>query len=188
MKNYLLFFLCLILISSCKSIDLRSYVKAPLMPAEVKFLPLDKREFGNNKIEMDMVDQNICEVMGPKYGYIHISIYSDVDTEWDFPFRLLSLFSLGASGIIGLPYSIVLADLNIRYEIRNSKDEEIAFFQGEGKARAPCAMYYGYDFYTASSKAITDAANQARKEIMAQLNKETVEEINRKLKLAGPIL
>jgi len=187
MKNGWLFFLSLILISSCKSIDLRNYVKAPVMPAEVKFLPLDKREFGNNKIEMDMVDQNICEVLGPKYGYIHLSIYSNIDTEWDFPFQLLGLFSLGASTIFGLPYSIVVAELNIRYEIRNSKDEEIAFFQGEGKARAPCAMFYGYDFYTAYSKAVADAANQARREIMAQLNKETVEEINRKLKLAGPI-
>ena len=187
MKNNRSIFLCLILITSCKSIDLQSYTKPPLMPAEVKFLPLDKLEFGNSKIEMDMVDQNICEVMGPKYGYIHLSVQSDIDTEWDFPFRLLTLFSLGTSGIVGLPYAIILAELNVRYEIRNSKDEEIAFFQGEGKARAPCALYYGYDSYTANSKAVTDALNQARSEIMAQLKKEVVEDINKKLKAAGPI-
>lgn len=187
MKNSWSIFLCLILITSCKSIDLQSYTKPPLMPAEVKFLPLDKREFGNSKIEMDMVNQNICEVMGPKYGYIHISTFSDIDTEWDFPFRLLALFSMASSSVFGIPYTIILAQINIRYEIRNSKDEEIAFFQGSGKARAPVALYYGYDSYTASVKATTDAVNQARREIMSQLKKELVEDINRKLRAAGPI-
>ena len=187
MKNCLHFLIALILATSCKTIDLQSYTRPPIMAVDVKFLPLDKREFGNSKIEMDMVDQNICETLGPKYGYIHLSTYLYNNSEWDFPFKLLSLFSLGSSGFLGLPYTIQLAEIRIRYEIRNSRDDEIAFFEGEGKARVPCALYYGYNLNTANLKAITDASNQARKEIMRQLSKDVVENINQKLKAIGPI-
>ena len=64
----------------------------------LKFLPLDKKEFAGNKYESDMIDNNLCEAKGDKYGYI---IYS---------------------------YNLLPQTLEIDYEIQNRRSERVAKF------------------------------------------------------------
>lgn len=189
MKNIklLVSVLLIIVISSCATLDTISYTKAPNDPIEPKILPLEKIVTENAKYESDMIDNNICEIYGAKYGYIIYKGHLDTDLKGYVPSLLFGSLLCGAPWLLGVPLFTTTCDASVEYEIQNSKKETIAKFSGQGNGRAPCAMYYGYSGKNSATKAVYDATNMAHKEIRKQLTKEVVIGINEKLKEAGRI-
>jgi hypothetical protein len=93
------YLLLLIHLNSCMPAMITPVLpEVPNDPLPLKFLPLHKKEFAGNKYESDMIDNNLCEEKGDKYGYI---IYS---------------------------YTLLPQTLEIDYEIQNQRSERVAKF------------------------------------------------------------
>ena len=96
--------------------------EVPNDPLTLKFLPLHKKEFVGNKYESDMIDNNLCEAKGKKYGYI---IYS---------------------------YTLLPETLEIDYEIQNSRSERIAKFSAYVKRFSGIGQELGNSFNHANKE------------------------------------
>ena len=185
--NLLVSLLLIIVISSCASLDTISYTKAPNDPIEIKILPLEKNGLDNYKFESDMIDNNICEVYGAKYGYIIYKGSITTDYKGYYTSYIFNSLLVCVPIILGIPFFTTECKASVEYEIQNSKKETIAKFSSDGIGRAKCAMYYGYTEKNSVIAASYDAANMAHKEIRKQLTNEIVVEINKKLTEAGTI-
>ena len=181
------FLLCIYLLPSCKTLDRISYGKAPMDPITQKILPLEKKDFGIEKYDTDIIDNNICEVNGEKYGYIILTKQVDSKIKGFWSSYLLNIFTLGVPWVLGMPFYSISVTINIDYEIQNSKKERIAKFSGTGSGKATSALYYGYSTINAATKASYDALNLANKNIRLQLTPSVVENINSQLKAKGPL-
>lgn len=181
------FLLCIYLLPSCKTLDRISYGKAPMDPITQKILPLEKKDFGIEKYDTDIIDNNICEVNGEKYGYIILTKQVDSKVKGFWGSYVLNIFTLGVPWLLGMPFYTISVTINIDYEIQNSKKERIAKFSGTGSGKATSALYYGYSTINAATKASYDAMNLANKNIRLQLTPSVVENINSQLKAKGPL-
>jgi len=156
-------------------------------PITQKILPLEKKDFGIEKYDTDIIDNNICEVNGEKYGYIILTKQVDSKIKGFWSSYLLNIFTLGVPWVLGMPFYSISVTINIDYEIQNSKKERIAKFSGTGSGKATSALYYGYSTINAATKASYDALNLANKNIRLQLTPSVVENINSQLKAKGPL-
>lgn len=181
------FLLCIYLLPSCKTLDRISYGKAPMDPITQKILPLEKKDFGIEKYDTDIIDNNICEVNGEKYGYIILTKQVDSKVKGFWGSYILNIFTFGVPWLLGMPFYTISVTINIDYEIQNSKKERIAKFSGTGSGKATSALYYGYSTINAATKASYDAMNLANKNIRLQLTPSVVENINSQLKAKGPL-
>jgi hypothetical protein len=186
MTKYFTFLSFFLLFISCKTLDRLSYSKAPKIPIEQKILSLEKKGFGTEKFDNEIVD-NICDAYGEKYGYIIYTEHLDSKLKGFNTTFIFGTLTLGIPFLFGMPLATIHVDAEIDYEIQNSKSERIAKFTGKGKSKVPIAMYYGYSMINGGTKAYIDAMINAHKEIQSQLTKEIVEEINKKLKEKGKL-
>jgi hypothetical protein len=115
------FLLCIYLLPSCKTLDRISYGKAPMDPITQKILPLEKKDFGIEKYDTDIIDNNICEVNGEKYGYIILTKQVDSKVKGFWGSYILNIFTFGVPWLLGMPFYTISVTINIDYEIQNSK-------------------------------------------------------------------
>jgi hypothetical protein len=187
MKTFIFLSSFLLLItSSCATIDVVTYTKAPTDPIVTKIIPLEKLVVDNAIFESDMIDNNLCEIYGPKYGYIIYNGNIQSDTKGEVLMFFNSLLC-GVPSLFGVPFFKVTCNANVNFEIQNNKKETIAKFSGNGFSSVKCALYYGYNSKNSYIKATYDAANNAHKEIRKQLTNEVVQKINDQLKNSGTI-
>ena len=182
-----IFLICIYLLPSCKTLDRLAYSKAPNDPIEQKILPLEKKDFGVEKYDTEIIDNNICELYGEKYGYIIMTQEFDSKIKGFWESYIFGIFTLGVPWFLGMPLYTINVTANISYEIQNSKKERIAKFSGSGFGKAKSALYYGYNSINSATKATMDALNMANKNIRLQLTKTVVDSINSQLRAKGPL-
>jgi hypothetical protein len=187
MKSALIFSIFLLLMGSCKSLELTSLWDIPNKPIPVKLLPLEKQGFNSDKFLINHVDKNICEPWGEKYGYLVCLSKIETRDKGFFLSFFTGLLSLGATWILGVPMCVYDTNAELDFEILNNKSERIAKFSSSAKARVPAALYHGYSPANAWNKSEHDAINLALEEIRSSLSKEVVEEINTKLRESGKL-
>jgi hypothetical protein len=187
MKSALIFSIFLLLMGSCKSLELTSLWDIPNKPIPVKLLPLEKQGFNSDKFLINHVDKNICEPWGEKYGYLVCLSKIETQEKGFFLSYWGGLLTLGTTWILGVPFCVYNTNAELDFEILNNKSERIAKFSSSVKARVPAALYYGYNPTNAGYKCEFDAVNLALEEIRTSLSKEMVDEINAKLRESGKL-
>jgi hypothetical protein len=172
----LLFFFTIIV--GCRSLDtdllIRNGELENKLPAvnQNRFLCFpDEQWISNQKIEMkpyiiDIYNKemgNIFDKSDEKSGYVYCEIIwlNLAQTYYSRPLVIISIFTLGTINILGFPFVINQAIIEIEFSIFDKNMNEIKKYKIIGKSENPVAAYWGYSpsstqFYvSAFSDAIT---------------------------------
>jgi len=183
--NQLLLIAFTLFLSSCITTEYSLYSVAPDDPLEVKLLPLEIRNVGDQLFESDMIDSNICDTGDVKYGSITYTGMGNHSFE-KVPFwmDLLGVVSLGTLFFV-FPHLIMHATTEVTYEIQDRNLKQLAKITGSGKSTVPIGFYFqNRDFDNGYFQAFNEAHNNIRK----QLPKETVLKLNQQLRETGKVL
>jgi hypothetical protein len=171
-------------LSSCLTTEYSLYSVIPDDPLEVKLLPLEVKNVGDQRFESDMIDSNICDTGDVKYGYITYAGMGKHSIEktpiW---MDILGVVSLGTLFFV-FPIAIMHTVTEITYEIQDRNLKQLAKIKGSGKSKVPIGFYYqNRDF----ENGYFQAFNEAHQDIRNQLPKETVLKINQQLRETGTV-
>jgi hypothetical protein len=112
---------------------------------------------------------NITNPAGQPYGFIHYKIPVSFIRNRGTGLVVLSSFMLMMPNILGFPFGVHETNLEVEVEIFNSNREIIGRYRGQGKSKAPVALWWGYTSEDAQRisnlKAIKLAMNQIKQQI-----------------------
>lgn len=196
MKISIICFALILLLSSCKSLDLdelnpKGQNQTLLPPLEPVFdiyhvdHRVDDANLSNQVInpyinddtrdriaifESDVYD-NITSPYGERKGSIHCIISSE-EIEHSAYFLIPSFLSLGILNILGMPFDLSHKILDVKVEIYDLDRNLVGRYSAQCRKKTIVAFYYGYSGKSADRKNNIQAFKCAMNDIKAQINND----------------
>lgn len=115
------------------------------------------------------IKYNITEPYGEKKGTIVCRVAGINFDESGFGLSFISVCSFGLLNLVGLPFAMNDASVDIDVDIYDNKSELIGSYHAIGNARIASAMYYGYQVSSAKRLAKIKAFKRAMNDIKSQI-------------------
>ncbi|MEM7657519.1 MAG: hypothetical protein AAF399_15405 [Bacteroidota bacterium] len=152
--------------------------------AEIRYVSRTDIRLQDTKVLMEhTVRDQLCEQLGPEYGYAICRVVGQHHYADQRGFTVLSLASAFLLNVVGMPFARQNTEVVLELEIRDSHDQLVARYQGMGTERLVSGLYYGHN---GLRRTHVSALKQALAQIVAQVEADA-DQVRSALQEAGEI-